>query len=590
MSEFPYLKPTAQQRRVTESFLGYDHRMKIPDGAYYDGENLSARSYPMLSTRSRRGTVRELNNPQGLIAKDELGYIEDGSLYFAGLPTPLSGISPGEKQLVSMGAYILVFPDKLYYNTQDPADFGSMEADYSYAGAISYSLCDMNGEPLSRPVLSDTEPASPENGELWLDTSDSTRTLYSYSAATSIWVIVESVYTKIGFGTTGEIPRLFKQFDGVSITGATSGLSGEHIIYALGGDEQTQDYIVVVGLIDGDYVDEQGQIRIERRIPDMDYVCQSQNRLWGCYYGNDGERNINEIYASALGDFKNFRQYLGLSTDSWTASCGSDGQFTGAINYLSTPCFFKENHIHRVSISPIGAHRLGETVCRGVQRGSSRSLCVVGETLYYKSRGEVCVWQGGFPQTISEALGDKLYFDAAAGAVGEVYYISMRDSAGEYSLFSYDTRLGIWHREDRLRLRHIAELDERLYGIDAESGALLCLVGGDGEREERLPFSYETGPLRYYTGDNEYVSRLNLTVQMGENARLDIFLSYDGEGYWHRAGRVELSGAATVTLPIRPRRCEHMRMKIAGEGDVTIHAICRISEQGSDVYAARVLR
>lgn len=92
-----------------------------------------------------------------------------------------------------------------------------------------------------------------------------------------------------------------------------------------------------------------------RTAPDMDFVCQCGNRLWGCRYGNDGEKNINELYCCALGDFKNWNQYLGLSTDSWRASVGSDGVWTGAVNYLGSPVFFKENCIHRISVSSSGA-------------------------------------------------------------------------------------------------------------------------------------------------------------------------------------------------------------------------------------------
>lgn len=114
---------------------------------------------------------------------------------------------------------------------------------------------------------------------------------------------------------------------------------------------------------------------------------------------------------------------MGLSTDSWTASVGSDGPWTGAVNYLGYPTFFKEDRIHRVSISAYGAHQINETACRGVQKGSGKSLVVVNETLLYKSRSDICAYQGGFPSSISDALGEELYSDAAAEryATGTTY-------------------------------------------------------------------------------------------------------------------------------------------------------------------------
>ena len=36
-------------------------------------------------------------------------------------------LTDGEKSLVSMGAYLVVFPDKIYLNTKDPSDYGSLE-------------------------------------------------------------------------------------------------------------------------------------------------------------------------------------------------------------------------------------------------------------------------------------------------------------------------------------------------------------------------------------------------------------------------------------------------------------------------------
>ena len=101
-------------------------------------------------------------------------------------------------------------------------------------------------------------------------------------------------------------------------------------------------------------------------------------------------------------------------------------------------------------MSATGAHSIGETPCRGVQKGSAESVVLVGDSLFYKSRADICVWQGGFPESVSEALGAEQYTDAAAGALGGKYYISMKNSAGEWGLYVYDSLLGIWLREDSL--------------------------------------------------------------------------------------------------------------------------------------------
>ena len=529
---YPHLKTTPQDRIVTDRFLGYDHRLRAPDGAFYETENLSLRHFPLLSTRPLRGKLATLSHPGGLLVKDALCYVDDGTLYVNGLATPVTGLRPGEKQLVSMGAWLLIFPDKIYYNTAEPSNFGPMEASYEANGPVRYSLCDLSGNELPDPALSQTEPASPENGAWWLDTSGGGRVLRQWSAASAVWVEQAAVYVKLTLPTAGLLTQGFRPYDGVTVEGA---------------------------------------------------FYEDLNRLWGCRYGSDGSKVYNEIYASALGDFRNFRQFLGLSTDSWTASVGSDGPFTGAIDYLGRPCFFKEDRIHQVTISAAGAHRLDETPCRGVQRGSAKSLCVVGESLYYKSPGEVCVWQGGFPQSVSAALGEEHYRKAVGGAIDGRYYLSMEDGAGAAHLFVYDTEQGLWTKEDGLRVLAFAADEEELYAIDADTGALLSLKGSKGQREESLSWLAETGILHYRSADRKYVSRYNLSLRMAAPARLRLWLRYDSEGDWEAAGELTLSGPGTVTVPVRPRRCDHLQLRLEGEGELKLYAITRVLETGSDM-------
>lgn len=237
MPIFPYLAPGASQRLITEAFAGYDHRLKIPEGSFYETENLSTRHYPLLSPREPRGLVDTLSAPGGLIARDALAWVDGGTLYYNGLATPVSGLSAGEKQLVGMGAYILIFPDKRYYNTADASDFGSMEAELKLTGTVSYALCTADGRILPDPILSDTEPASPENSALWLDSSGGESVLRQYSQALSVWTVLDSVYTRITFSTQGQIPAKFSKLDGIEISGACFDcLNGNKILYALGGE------------------------------------------------------------------------------------------------------------------------------------------------------------------------------------------------------------------------------------------------------------------------------------------------------------------------------------------------------------------
>lgn len=578
--KLPKLVQNAQSRDLTDTFLGYNHRLKINPGEFYWTENLTTRDYPMLSTRRRRGMVRRLTKPQGLLAKDKLCYVDNGTLYYGDNATPVSGLSDGHKQLVSMGAYVCIFPDKVFFNTVDPTDYGSMEFSRTITGDVSYALCSVTGADIIYTTAA-SAPSDPVNGDYWYDTND--KLLKIYSASQEEWVTMATVYTRISFAGLGfAMTDYFKVYDGLSISGTAypDVLDGNHTLYAVGAD-----YIVIVGLLDATTISTNSgtnaSVKLSREVPDLDYVCECQNRLWGCYYGMKDGQMLNEIYCCALGDFKNWHSYMGISTDSWAASVGSDGPWTGAINYLGYPTFFKEDRIHRVTVSSVGAHTLIETPARGVQNGSAGSLAIVNEILFYKSRADVVAYQGGFPEGVSAALGDENYSEAVGGTFGMFYFISMKDSANKRHLFVYDSSNRLWIREDDLQLTDIVRMEDSLYA-QAADGVLWDLAGAVGEKETRLPWAAQTGILYYQTPDRKYTSRYDIMIAAQAGTKVEVYIQYDSNGIWRFSGAMTFKGINTITFPVRPRRCNHMELRIQGEGDVKIYNIARILEQGSD--------
>ena len=111
MPFFPTVRAAPYMKSVTDTFLGLDRRMKIPEGAFSEMENLTSSYYPLLSNRDRRGTVMNLKNPKALLQKKKLVLLDDDRLYFGGeditsyLQEKGCFIDPdGAKQLVSFGA------------------------------------------------------------------------------------------------------------------------------------------------------------------------------------------------------------------------------------------------------------------------------------------------------------------------------------------------------------------------------------------------------------------------------------------------------------------------------------------------------
>jgi hypothetical protein len=591
---YPRLTEPEQSRDMTQVWLGYNHNLRCSDGEFYDMKNLTSSYFPLMGNRDRRGALRQLENPQGMIAKDALAYVDDGNLYYNDNQIEGVVLSSGEKQLYSMGAYLLIWPDKYYINTADLSDKGYIEnavyRDAPDVGTqISYSICKQDGEDYGATMIGVTAPTNPENGALWIDTSGDIHALKQWNAQAAMWIEIATVYVKIAAPGIG---KGFQKFDGVKISGcAYSGdaaklaeqiaaLNGSHILYACG-----DDYIVIVGLLDQAYAQTTtatGWVTVTRLVPDMDYITEAENRLWGCKYGVVDGKTVNEIYCCALGDFRNWEQYLGVSTDSWRGSVGSDGVWTGAVTHLGYPVFFKENCLHKVYISSQGAHQITDTQCRGVQRGSEKSLCVVNETLYYKSRVDVCAYDGSLPVSVSDAFGNETFYDAVAGTYGNKYYVSMRDNAGKYTLFVYDTLRGVWHKEDGVKALCFARRGDELYYIDGNTKKLMAENGTDGSPEAAVEWSATTGVIGYEYVDHKYISRFNLRMRLPRGSFADLYIQYDSDTIWHHVGHMDGVGTKTFMLPVRPRRCDHLQLKLEGVGEIRIYSISKILEVGGD--------
>ena len=372
---YPKLTEQRQQTLTTEAFLGYDHDLKLSDGEFYDMENLTSDCYPLLAPRVRRGTVQALSGVQAICARDRLCWVQNQVLHINGASMeaymPSVNIKAGEKQLVSMGAYLCIFPDGIYFNTEDYSDNGYMGHENTVDAAetpISVSLCLADGQALTLSFSQAAQPESPSNGQYWLDTSGSLHTIKQWAEALGQWVSVPTVYVKLAANGIG---KGFKQYDGIEISGLSGNeqlkkLNGSQILY--GADESS---IVIVGLIDQAAEVTSGTVKTARRVPDMDFITECGNRLWGCKYGVADGKTVNELYCCKLGDFKNWACYQGVATDSWRASCGTDGKWTGAATLADSPVFFKEDCFHRVYPSASGAHQIVVQKCAGVQARAS---------------------------------------------------------------------------------------------------------------------------------------------------------------------------------------------------------------------------
>ncbi len=589
---YPIVKETKTYNLMTTEFGGYNHSLKPREGEFFDTENITTDYYPIASGRKKRGIVRRLNSPSGMTARDSLIYADGADLYYNGKKVDGLVLSTEKekcpKKFVSMGAYLCIFPDNLYLNTADMTDFGSMEMSWEAeeSTSVKYSICKGDGAEYGKTTVADEAPKDAENGDLWIDSSTDTHILKQYSKNMNMWVEIATVYVKIEAKGIGQ--RIEKG-DGIRISGCKYSGENEYIkkqIEALNSTftvkERGDNHIVVTGLLDETYT-QNGGVNVTRKVPKMDYVTECQNRLWGCYYGLEDGKTVNEIFCCKLGDFKNWEVYSGISTDSFRASCGTDGVWTGAVTYLGYPLFFKENYVHKVYVSSGGAHQIVSMAIDGVQKGSDTSFAIVNDYLFYKSKTGINRFDGTQAVNISSDLGNEQYCDAVGGRLGGKYYVSMKDINEKWHLFVYDVKRGLWIREDNTMALYFADIDNELYYIDGDSNELKTINGTEGKEEDKFPWKIVFGDIGYEYFQKKYLSRFNIRMSLEEDGWAEIYTEYDSNGIWEKRGTIKGIGMSrTFTLPIIPRRCDHIRIKIEGSGEFKLYSISKILEIGSD--------
>ena len=563
----PIQKRSKRTRTSVNAFGGYDRRGDTHEGNFFDMNNMTGDSYPYLQTRKKRGEI-QLSGERvfdifsldigydGKIVKNALiadcenrikAYFEDnGTVCAHDLFNTTSTLSKKEKCTCVSGTCIYFFPDNVYYNVMD-SSVGVLQHSVSYALGIH---SDAYYELALEPCGSDGE--------------DSTDTSPYRRFRRSCYKIING--EKGDFISHLSFSRGFKVGDTVKISGLKSlPLNRSYSIVGF-----SSDYTSLVVEASETLVQSEDTVYISRDVPQMDYVVSAGNRLWGCRYGRDAYGNcVNEIYASALGDPSNWYKFCGASTDSWSASVGVGGAFTGAVCLDGYPVFFKEDAIIKVYGSYPSEFTLKETRQRGIEAGSSKSAVFVDDDLYYKTYSGIVRYDGGMPVNIDAPLGGELYKNAVAGSADGKYYVSMENREGDRVLFVYDKALRLWHKEDTLPIVSFARCGDRLYCL-ANDSRILSLSEQQGLiSEESVEWMCESVRLGYELPDRKYVAALTLRLRAEEGACVTVETEYDSNGIWHRSARVAGDGKARL-IWLRPRRCDHFRLRLSGVGNCTL--------------------
>lgn len=513
-------------------FGGLNHTTGAGDGELWDMRNMTSNHHPVLASRNRRMLYKTLAAPGGLFVREGLCWVDGTSFYFNGEEKGM--VTEGKKQFATIGAYILIFPDKCYFNTES-GEYGSMEAKWS-GDSLTFGNGLLYGEAAEANCISCA-------GVKWED--------------------------------------YFRSGDAVTISGCTvkPGNNLSVIIRAIDGDKlYFYEYSFTIGEDGADYT-ERGNLSIARTVPDMDFICEHENRLWGC--------KGNTIYASKLGDFFNWNVYDGLDTDAWAVDTGSAGDFTGCISYRGYATFFKEDNIYKVYGSIPSNFQVMGSATLGLAEGSANSMAVAGETLFYLSRNGVMAYTGGIPQPLGQAFGNLKFKNAVGGSDGLKYYVSMQETDGSHGLYVFDTQEGLWHKEDETQAIGFAKWDGNLYCLNVDGE--IWIMGNiqnvpEGVTEEN-PVEWEAEFADFTEKDpnKKGVSKVQIRLELDEGATVQVWIQFDSDGNWQKVSSALGEGMKrSYYLPIIPRRGDHYRLKLTGVGGCRIYSMAREYYTGSE--------
>lgn len=602
----PYLQEVQNKsKKYSVVFKGINYGENTQDGEFAETYNLATDKYPCITQRAARLWEANYTKPTTIHAKGQLLVI-DGTDVFYG-DDKVGTVTEGKKQTATVGNYIVIFPDKKYYKvpTEDengvmqPGEFGSMEITYQkdrlkFTSSSISLVKDINvtGDATFWKAYP-SQIHFPNASNLFKAGDIITITCKEYHYLNTENLVVKSVLSDNLFfdGTpfsvvsvallkdevtitttltlTNEDYFPFRKGDAVSISGCSeNGNNKEKEIIIRGKTNDTLTFddntFTAVDI-------ENKTVTIKRTVPDLEFICESNYRLWGT--------KGNTIYSSAYSDPLNFQVFENLSTDSYAIEVGSEGEFTGCIPYGTHICFFKENTLHKMYGSKPSNFSVTTANIYGVQSGSEKSMQIVNEQLLYKGVNGVYAYTGGVPELISEKFGNKRYSDAVACCDGEIYYISMKNG-DKWDMFAYDVLKNIWLREDDTQAVDMTFYDGKVYYLDAKGG--LYYIDKTADRSD-IEWSATFCTINETINERKGYSKFHLRLDMESGAWIAVDIKTDRDTQWKQIHTSHNEKAKTVSIPIMPTRCDNIDIRLRGKGKCTVKAFIREFTVGSDV-------
>ena len=557
------IKKIKSAEQTVTGFCGIDRSEKAKSGALYEGYNIKLDG-ASVKPRGRRAIIRTLGSGDGLFGDDTLAYVDSGRLYYGALEVSGLMLSGGDKTVLKVGRYLLIFPDEVYYDTAS-GEYGAMSVSFSSESA---RLCCVDGE-LNEISYTEVEK-EPDDAAVGsycaIRDKNGALTVKRYDG--NVWNVCQT-YTKLASSGIGSG---FRAGDAVECSGVSE-LGDSFCVVAA-----TENALYCEGTV----VSEKalGRVKVSRTVPIFDFCTESGGRLCGVRRGRDKSGNlVSRIYVSAQNDPFNFSGLVGGAY----ADVDVSGAFTGVCDYLGQPVAFSEGDIVEARLK---SGELLTTVIKsyGIETGASRSAVSFGGVLYYKSSVGVCAYDGSYPEIVSGALCDRLHaadYGSPAICTCGKYRIKLTNTKSETAIYVYNIDKNTWTLEDDPGVKAFAKRRENAYAL-TDKGELILL---DSETADSDELTYCSG-AGYPTVEGDFdwhfesreigadsfssVCPVRLAVRLNKAAdsAVKICVSYDGNRTDETLIERGVYGAMGVPIPLK--RADTFKIRISGKGECEI--------------------
>ena len=314
--------------------------------------------------------------------------------------------------------------------------------------------------------------------------------------------------------------------------------------------------------------------------PGIKYATVHLSRLFGV----DDDR----VYASGYNDYTNWNLDTADSYNESNAWCSpaqsntkAGSAFTGITAFQNHVICFKRDFMHEI-YNTKNPFRVQDIYAEGAI--DHRTVQDVDGQLIFVSEDGVKVYTGADPRLLSFPLNLKKITYAVSGTDNRSYFLYVEEEGKSPGrLLTYDTVVGEWsERSVSQKLLGFAHNKNGMYALPSK-GKILKLDTEDYAQE----WSFETDLFTNKNIDIKHIRKIHMLADVGKDAKLKLYLLYDGEKFSDKMQPVyESSEEGRKTIRIRPRNAAGYGFKIHAEGSgfVRIYHMELQMNHGGEMY------